>query len=333
MSPAPPAAGPATTRVLYIAGTGRSGSTILGSILGQVPGMAAVGELRYIWERGLLEDRLCGCGLRFSRCPVWNDVLARAFGEAGVPDPRHMLALQRAGSRARHVPAMVAARRAPDLVPDLLRARRGDYPEALGRLYAAVAEVLGAQVVVDSSKLPAYADVLETVPSVELTVVHLVRDPRAAAFSWSRHKEQPDRGVFGYMERQGAARSAGLWNLWNTTTEALWSAAEGRYLRLRYEDLVDHPRTVLERILELMGMEGRPLPFTGEHTVVLEPCHTVAGNPDRLRQGTIVLRNDDEWAARMRARDMALVTAVTLPLLARYRYPVRPGRPGWSAPR
>ena len=60
------------TVVLYIAGTGRSGSTLLASILGEVEGVFAAGEVRYLWQRGLAERRLCGCGVPVRDCPVWT---------------------------------------------------------------------------------------------------------------------------------------------------------------------------------------------------------------------------------------------------------------------
>ena len=40
-------------RVLYILGWGRSGSTVLGNILGEVDGFFCAGELHYLWERRL----------------------------------------------------------------------------------------------------------------------------------------------------------------------------------------------------------------------------------------------------------------------------------------
>src|SRR6476469_754930 len=54
--------------VLFIAGWGRSGSTLLDRMLGQVPGVFSAGELRDIWDRGVREDRLCGCGQPFHEC-------------------------------------------------------------------------------------------------------------------------------------------------------------------------------------------------------------------------------------------------------------------------
>ena len=52
----------AVPRVVSIVGPGRSGTTLLGEILGEVPGVFDAGELRWLWRRGLGEDRRCGCG-------------------------------------------------------------------------------------------------------------------------------------------------------------------------------------------------------------------------------------------------------------------------------
>ena len=49
-------------RVAYIAGAGRSGSTLLAMMLGTLPGWVSVGELRHLWARGVEENQLCGCG-------------------------------------------------------------------------------------------------------------------------------------------------------------------------------------------------------------------------------------------------------------------------------
>src|ERR1700704_6679072 len=100
---------PGRVRVLYIAGTGRSGSTLLANILGQVDGIFNAGEVRYIWERGMLENRLCGCGRRFADCPVWTEILSEAFGDAR-PVPGETSSLQSSLTRVRHVPGLVLGR-------------------------------------------------------------------------------------------------------------------------------------------------------------------------------------------------------------------------------
>jgi hypothetical protein len=311
-------------KVLYIAGSGRSGSTLLTQILDQVDGVTGSGELRFLWERGLLEDRLCGCGKHFSHCPVWKAVIDEAFGGPRGVDAQAAVADLAGPSRVRRLPRLLlAARRGragPGLGPDQVA--------RLQRLYQAIPAVTGAAVVVDSSKLPPYGQLLHQVAGIELYVVHLVRDPRAAAFSWTRKKALPDRGEGAVMASQGVGRSAVLWTIWNGTTELLWGRHGNRYLRLRYEDLVADLRGSVAQVLDLVGLGVGDDSFLGAGTVTLGVTHSVAGNPGRLVHGSVPVRLDDEWARKMPRRDKALVTALTWPLLLRYRYPLRavPGK-------
>jgi hypothetical protein len=302
-------------KVLFIAGSGRSGSTIVDNILGQVPGFCSVGELRWIWERGYVDGRPCACGLTLRECPFWSRALAEAFGDPSSIDPRRMMALQHQGARVRYIPRMLGSTSSQ---ASLIAGMSG-YPASMARLYAAVRDTSQSRVIVDSSKLPAYGFVVSKMPQVDLRVLHLVRDPRAAAFSWQRSKPAPDRAE-GTMQRQGVARSAALWTIWNWTAEKLWSADASRYLRVRYEEFVRSPQPVLEGVLGWIGEAGGKLPFEDPRTVKLEPTHSVAGNPSRFTTGEVALKDDDEWKARMPASQRFLVTGITLPMLHRFGY-------------
>jgi hypothetical protein len=310
-----------TVKVLYIGGTGRSGSTILDNILGQVPDFFSVGELRYLWERGMVDNRLCGCGRPFRECPLWSAVLQEAFGGADRIDPQDMIRLQQSRVRSRHVPRLLATRgQSGPLPPE-------GYEAQLERLYHAVQRETGAHVIVDSSKLPSYGRVLQDIPSLELYFVQLVRDPRATAYSWMRKRELRDYGDLRFMQRQPPLKSSGLWGMWNAVAEMFWRPLKGHYLWLRYEDFVADPQGTVRRVLALVGEEPAELPFTGPTTVRLGPTHSVAGNPSRLANGEVQLRVDAEWVREMAPKDRTLVTAVTWPLLLRYGYPLRrPGR-------
>ena len=71
--------------VVYIAGSSRSGSTLLARILGQIDDFVVPGELRHIWRTGaplLAPGELCGCGRTYRECPLWTAVAADVFDEA-----------------------------------------------------------------------------------------------------------------------------------------------------------------------------------------------------------------------------------------------------------
>src|SRR5262245_44764815 len=253
-------------RVLYIAGAGRSGSTILDNILGATEGVASVGELRFLWERGILERRLCGCGRPFLECPQWTAILSAAFPGADLDAlAGRMVELQQAGTRARQLPKLLRRR-----ARDRLQRTMSEYLGNLETLYAATAEHLGCTVLVDSSKLPPYGALLGMVPTIDLRVVHLIRDPRATAYSWLRKKALPDRNGTAFMQRQGPVKASGLWALWNRAADRLWRAEPERYLRVHYESFVRDPRGTVDRILEHAGIPGARTPFVSDREVDLE---------------------------------------------------------------
>jgi hypothetical protein len=108
----------------------------------------------------------------------------------------------------------------------------------------------------------------------------------------------------------------------NTMTELL-SKSAATYCRLRYEDFVENPDAALSRVLApYEWTRGQPTELTGKE-VVLKPSHTVSGNPLRFKQGALKIGLDDEWRYAMHPRDRQSVMAITLPLLARYGYPLR----------
>jgi Sulfotransferase family len=311
-------------RVLYIGGWGRSGSTLVDRVLGQVPGVASLGEVRELWSRGWVENRPCGCGKPFADCPFWTAVGERAFGGWNALDRGEVLALRYSIDRAWNYPALIG-RRGPRSFAD----RLDRYVAILDRLYTAIGEVSGAQVVVDSSKLPTHALLLRRVPSVDLRVVHLIRDARGVAFSWRKQQLSATTGAGQerYLERYNPVAASGRYVLYNALTTVL--ARTGvPLLRVRYEDFVADPPVWTGRILSHAGLSvGRAqLAFLHDGEADLAPNHTVDGNPMRFSVGPVRIRVDDEWRRRMPRSDRVWVTALTAPSLLRYGY-LSKGRP------
>ncbi len=299
-------------RVLFVAGTGRSGSTLLATILGQVPGVVSAGELRFLWQRGAVQDERCGCGHAFSTCPEWRSVMSAVVPDGPVrPVARGVAARLWHRTRARRVP-QVLLRSLVGLTP--LPSHPDD--ALLVDLYRAVRARSGADVVVDSSKLPLYGLLLQELPGVEVTVLHLVRDPRAAAYSWLRTRASRQRDDDPPMDRQPVLKSATLWLLWNLVAAVAWRPRDDRHLRLRYEDLVRDPETALAPVLERLGAPARSLPFVDRSTLRISTTHAVAGNPSRHVTGRVEVRDDGEWRGGLSAGRCALVQAMTAPTRA-----------------
>src|SRR5262245_5877619 len=195
------------TKVLYIAAWGRSGTTILDNILGGYPDVFSAGELYFVWRRGLVQGRLCGCGIALPDCPLWTKVFHEAFGTR-TPDPHDMVALQERIARVRHTSRLLR-RLSGDAHGDPWDEDAADlrrYQTVMTRLYDAIASVSGAELVVDSSKLPSGAASLIGA-QLRPYLLHMLRDPRAVAYSWQRRTRQPDQPHRPYMDRHTARES------------------------------------------------------------------------------------------------------------------------------
>lgn len=302
----------APIKVLFIGGYGRSGSTLLDRVLGEVDGFFSAGELRHVFREGYVENRLCGCGQPFRECPFWRAVSEAAFGSMDGFDAEEALRAQERVDRWWRIPwiagAIGAGQRRADLDAHL---------ERLRRLYGAIRAVSGAGVIVDSSKDVSHGYVLNAAGApLEPYVLHLVRDSRAVAHSWQRRKFNPGSG--DYMDRYGLLRTSAEWVAINALTR--WQRRlNPRYALLRYEQLAADPAGATRQVLALLGERRRQVPVSPRHTVALGPGHTAAGNPMRFRRGEIEVRPDDAWRREMPRWSRALVTALTLPALVRHR--------------
>jgi hypothetical protein len=304
-------------RLLYIGGLGRSGSTLLDRMLSRVDDVWSVGELVHLWERGLLRNNRCGCGQRFRDCPFWRRVGEEAFGGWDALDVEEVLALKRSVDRNRFVPRMVL----PVLWP-AYRARLRRYLELLERLYGAVRQVSGRPLVVDTSKHASHGFLVRRLDGVDLRLVHLVRDSRGVAFSWTkplRRTEVADGDVL--MTTYDPLRMSARYLTHNLLFHLLRRLGVAT-LRLRYESLARDPARELARVLDHAGRPpaGGELGFVGDGWVDLAPSHALAGNPMRFRSGRVPLRVDEEWRGRLGRRDRALTMLSTWPLLLAYGY-------------
>jgi hypothetical protein len=284
-------------RVLYVAGMGRSGTTLVARLFGEVAGVANIGEaLRCLLHSRLLSRAtLCGCGTEIDCCPFWRDV------QTVVAPEVRSFATSRV--RVRHWRALAREVRQRALTPELERV-----VATMGSLLQAVARRTGCDVIVDASKNPATGLLLTQVPGIEVHVLHLVCDPRSVVRSWSRPKQ--------YLRRHGPLRVTAWWLAQNLCAERLAQLAHG-YLRVRCESTLGDLPALLDPVLRRLGIEQADLSFIEPGRVYLTTQHTLAGNPDKFSRGWIPLRP--------RASDLSPVvrwgvSLVALPLLWRYGY-------------
>lgn len=311
---------PRIPTVLMLGGFGRSGSTLLERCLAEVPDAVGIGEVLHLWERGLRDNELCGCGKPFSECTYWQEVGQQAFGGWDTLDTAEMVEDRLDVVRTRFIPQLVSG-----LTSGGRRARRERFSGRLTALYEAMGE--SSDLIVDSSKHPAYAYLLRRM-SVPLRCVLVVRDPRGVAYSWSKAVKRPETGASGeLMPRYSALETAVKWTVYGWMFHLL-PAVGVPTMTVHYEDFMQRPRETLAQVLQFAGhpVAESTLEHVSDTTVMLSPHHTVAGNPMRFKTGEMRLRLDDEWRTKMNAVPRIVVSVITSPMRALYAMGRRLGR-------
>lgn len=271
------------TKIIYIAGYGRSGSTLLEGIIQQKFKAVGVGEAYFAFERGFIRNELCSCGSPFRDCPFWSTVMRRAFGDMDerLAENYHRV-LEKAGNKRLSLRKFFAN---PEIA--------SDFCSVVRPLYQAIIAEVGSDVIIDSSKFPVYGAWLASCVE-EVGWVHLFRDPRAVAASWQRVRPRLEAqgGVHAEMTKSRSVLTSGLrWSLYNRQC-AMWLGDHpDAGVSLSYETLCADPEAISEQLASRFGLERRKDP--GDAV-----WHSVSGNPSRF-SGASSIQRDDGWRTEL----------------------------------
>lgn len=257
--------------VLYIMGTGRSGTTILDVILSDNPGMVSVGEVTHIFRDGFIEKKPCACGQAARSCALWGQV----WGKIGLAESSlgHVNDLFRSVGWHKKFFALFLG-----FMPS---SSLETYQTINRKLFMALSQTSGAHVVVDSSKYPARALALSRMFPNRIKVICLTRAPEGLLAAFRKQDiEQTPKGYFATL----------LYYTYVLLTCRLVMLSPGvDVVPLRYEDLTRTPVETLGAIERWSGLNLSQAKGKIQRQAPLLIGHMVTGN--RLRnQGSIIFK-------------------------------------------
>jgi hypothetical protein len=287
--------------MLFVAGSGHTGSTLLALVLDSHPEIACIGESSIkpkIVKRGAASVQTCSCGSRVAECPFWTQVfdLVRREGHDFGHDrwandyrftrdiPQRLLSRACSSAQGR-----AFVRWAADHLPAYKdRIRQKDLANLA--LIRSVLTVSGARVFADTSKRMWRLVHLLRLSELDIRVVLLVRDVRGYAASAKR--------------RQGiaVADSARTWlRDQRAMAETARALPSSHVHRLRYEDFCLQPEATQRSLWQFCGVSTEPA-----WTTVLASEHHVLGNNMRLG-GAMSIRLDESWRSRLDEREIGTI--------------------------
>ncbi len=280
--PSPAASERRRHRLVYILGTGRCGSTVLEVVLGSHPQIQSTGEFRGASFLHPDPEAFCACGEKFDTCTFWGPIRQEY---RKYVDFDHQLSTRDLFEDYGALPRMLAHRVTGS------RTLR-EHVQGMADYVRVVSRMSGKEVVLESSKSAArgYLYALARSPDFDVRFLHLVRDGRGYMYSKTT---VPDRAG-ARLGREGNAPNPWeitlRWVLPNVLSKLLCSRPRDHYLRVRYEDFIQHPAETLEQIGRFIGVDMTPVIATVRDGRPIRVDHLVGGN--RLRfNGAITLES------------------------------------------
>lgn len=297
-------------RVVFIAGSMRSGSTLVAELLGSYEGVVAIGEINNMASIGV-SGQWCSCGSEALHCPVWGSIVDELSRDNRASE---LSRLRQTLERQRRLPQLLALRhvKEPRWPTDIAR-----YVDVLRTTVERLARNAGARVVVDSSKSAA-AMALMLLAHPDAAVVHVLRDPVAVAGSESRRLHVRDALTTAPPRPRSVPKSSVDWLLGNVECRLVGRTAR-RYAVVHHGSLCSGPSETLERIAEEIGLSGEGPHFLVDRTVQLATSHVLAGNPSRNGPRVRTIRAAEQPDQPLSAPERALVRTLTWPAVGLVR--------------
>lgn len=301
-------------RLVFVTGWMRSGTTLLGELLGSCPGALTVGELTHIWRAYDREDP-CSCGELVFSCPVWGvvaEVVRSRHGIGSGPDTSTSY-----DEFHRLVFGIMSLWRVPGLArlhadrPERFPADVARFVEVMRTVFEVVGKVSGDARIVETSKSPAALLCFGLLPELQITPVHIVRDPRAVALSESRSRRWD--GVSDRLIPRGRSvlRSAIYWSVFVPLCHLIGRSYPG-YQVLRYERLAARPQPTVTSLASALGLA--PPTFPAPDLVQLSESHLIAGNPSRFGGRVREIKVDERWRTGLVRSERLAVSLITAPV-------------------
>lgn len=263
---------------VYIAGYGRSGSTVLDIILGSKEGFFSSGELTYLFEDFETPGRFCACGKNYLSCEVWGSLAAKISSTSRTM--KDFANITRRVEKRRTVLEVFSGKQIQQ--SNLFR---DEYARSIDMILS----VLGTNTpkfVVDSSKNAADSMwrplSLKKIAGYPVKAIHLKRSLHATLKSVTKISNWEAEG-FRQVSRHRFIRGFIGWHVANHFASRLrFILGEDSYHFVSYENLLKNTEKVVREIGNFLGEDLSTIAKQAATAEEFRIGHNVGGNRIRM---------------------------------------------------
>jgi len=257
---------PIKVNLIYLLGAGRSGTTLLATLLNNHEQIETLGEMHQFYEF-LEEGKTCSCGDKLQNCLVWENIETKQSSEE-ISVRRKLL--EKAEKHGQ--------------TPKLLLTKNVNkkYLQIQEELFSQIQQQRKSEWFLDSSKYITRYLLLKKSKKLNLKGIYVVRDPRGVVYSFQKKVQTSKTPLSALL----------YYNLINFFGEIVYRLDKDKeVLKIRYEDLVEKPEATLAKIYahifeEKINNEDLPDYF--------KMPHIIGGNRMKAKK-KIKIKSDEKW--------------------------------------
>lgn len=256
--------------IIYIAGDGHSGSTLLDITLGEMNNTFSSGELMFFPQKGIINNEYCSCKKNIHDCEIWAKVIQEWDTKRKLPLAQYI-----------EIQKSLTTNKKLIQTYQLLQNPTTDFTTFVQdtiSLYDLIFSITNSNTIIDSSKNPNRILILKQL-GFKIVIIHLTRRFGDVLNSYKNEwKKDLKAGIEEDILPQKTPYVLSGWFLKNFLTQYYGKTMQ--YHKMKYENLIEHPEATIAKLSlncdkEFTSIIKNRGPFV--------PKHLVAGNRLRMK--------------------------------------------------
>lgn len=210
-------------KLLYLLGAGRSGTTLLATVLNSHPKIQTIGEMHQFAEY-LADDKTCSCGKKLDSCPFWGPIVGDLKSQE--IDWGEIKKTQEYKEKHNQILKLWLNKKADH-----------DYLKTQEAIFKSISKNQSKEVLLDSSKYIARFLLLRRSQNLNLKGIYVVRDVRGVINSFKKNVQTPKKPLPAIV----------YYCLINFFGELVYRGNKN-ILKIKYEDFIDQPERTVEKL-------------------------------------------------------------------------------------
>jgi len=280
-------------KIIYLMGAGRSGTTILASLLGANKNITTVGEMHQYLEH-IIDAKTCSCGETLDKCEFWGKIHKNYIGkDFSIINSK----LEKVESHSR--------------IPISLCKKNKEYIEFQETLFKQIYKEYPSKYYLDSSKFIGKALQLLKSDIFDVKIIYMIRDVRGVINSFSKKVQTHKKPISTII----------YYSFINLTAQIVKWIFPKRIIKIKYEDFVSQPEKTIALISSFLNENLDDVIDIVKNEKHIKMPHIIGGN--RLKKQTkIKLRKDVSWQKNISRPKQIIYYLLTLPLMLLNKYKI-----------